>query len=184
MRFWRLVAVVAAIAVTAGACTYAYLDENISASCATLEFEINDHDLDPSGTTTAAIVAAFERFGTAVGRPISFLGPTDATHTGRTVGGAVLVELVWPEEAPPYLGYAEPEIVAGEYASGYVLVHPAMVAAPSGLVRRLMLHEIGHLVGLADVVAPDELMDPGLPADDYGPGDIYGIVMTHDGFCS
>ena len=58
-----------------------------------------------------------------------------------------------------------------------------MTAAPGGLVRRLVLHELGHLHGLLDVDATDELMNPDLVVDDYGWGDIWGLIHAHDGLC-
>ena len=184
MRIWGRAAVVAPVLMVASGCTYAYLDADVHATCARIEFEINDHGLDPAGVTTAAIVGAVERFADVAGRDVTYLGPTAATHDGHSSGDPVLIELAWPGAAPAHLGFASPHAVGDTYESGYILLDPAMTVAPSGLVRRLVLHELGHLVGLADVTSGDELMDPSLPVDDYGPGDVWGIVTTHGGFCS
>lgn len=184
MRFWTCAAAVAAVLMVASGCTYAYLDDDVHASCGRIEFEINGHGLDASGATTSAIVGAVERFADLAGRDVTYLGPTTATHAGHSADDPVLIELAWPDAAPAHLGFASPHVVGDTYRSGYILLDPAMTAAPSGLVRRLVLHELGHLVGLADVSSGDELMDPRLPVDDYGPGDVWGIVTTHGGFCS
>jgi hypothetical protein len=184
MRFWGSAAVAVVVIVVSSGCTYAYLDDDVKATCGAFEFEINDHGLDPTGATTGAIVGAVERFADLAGREVTYLGATTATHEAHTSDDPVLVELAWPQEAASHLGFASPYVVAGRYESGYVLLHPGMTVAPSGLVRRIVLHELGHLVGLDDVTSPDELMDPSLPVDDYGPGDFYGIVTTHGGFCS
>jgi len=184
MRFWRSAASAAAVVMVASGCTYAYLDDDVQATCGRIDFEINDHGLDPSGSTTAAVVGAVERFGTVAGRDVRFVGATSATHDDHLSGDPVLIEFAWPDAAPAHLGFASPDVVGDTYGSGYILLDPAMTVAPSGLVRRLVLHELGHLVGLADVVSSEELMDPSLPVDDYGPGDVWGIVTTHGGFCS
>ena len=55
-----------------------------------------------------------------------------------------------------------------------------MASADPALVTRLVMHELGHLAGLADVDAPEELMDPRLVVDAWGPGDLWGLQLTHE----
>ena len=52
------------------------------------------------------------------------------------------------------------------------------------MVRRLVMHEIGHLYGLLDVDDPTEMMNPALTTDDWGDGDLAGLSVTHDSGCS
>jgi hypothetical protein len=56
-----------------------------------------------------------------------------------------------------------------------------LASAAPDIVTRLTMHELGHLAGLADVAAPDEVMDPALTADVWGPGDLWGLHLTHFG---
>ncbi len=88
------------------------------------------------------------------------------------VGDPLLIELAWPDDAPDHLGFAQPVVAEGRYVEGWIMLHPGVARAPAGVVRRLVLHELGHLYGLADVDDPDELMDPDLTTDDFGLGDL------------
>jgi hypothetical protein len=71
-----------------------------------------------------------------------------------------------------------------QYVSGVVVVD-AGAGLPSGFDYRfsdglVLMHELGHLVGLAHVSDPNELMYtsqrlPGHAIDDWGPGDLEGL---------
>ncbi len=61
-----------------------------------------------------------------------------------------------------------------------------MLARPHGRaqVTAIIEHELGHLVGLDHVSAPDELMfrnNVGLTS--YGPGDLRGLALLGQGPC-
>jgi hypothetical protein len=63
----------------------------------------------------------------------------------------------------------------------------SMLARPDGapLVRAVIMHELGHLVGLAHVDDPGELMsshNAGLTA--FGPGDLRGLAALGRGRCT
>jgi hypothetical protein len=51
--------------------------------------------------------------------------------------------------------------------------------------RATIVHELGHLVGLAHVGTPGELMNPVLDSSrtDLGPGDRYGLALAGSGPC-
>ncbi len=49
--------------------------------------------------------------------------------------------------------------------------------------ERIILHELGHLVGLAHVDDDTELMSPGGQATDFGPGDLEGLAILGQGDC-
>ena len=118
-----------------------------------------------------------------VGRTVFPLGPTEAHVGDHGPGDPLLIEVGWPDDAPEWMGYAEPHVVDGAYDSGWILLNPQVDNYPAGALRRLVLHELGHLGGLGDVADPGELMNPGLTAPDWGPGDLFGLFLTHDGGC-
>jgi hypothetical protein len=51
-------------------------------------------------------------------------------------------------------------------------------------MRAVLLHELGHLVGLAHVADPGELMNDRLGVLDYGPGDLAGLARLGRGPCA
>lgn len=52
-------------------------------------------------------------------------------------------------------------------------------------MRAIVLHELGHLVGLAHVDAPNELMHgDNLGLLDFGPGDLAGLARVGSGSCA
>jgi hypothetical protein len=59
-------------------------------------------------------------------------------------------------------------------------------AQPNGSWRstEIIEHELGHLVGLAHVTDPTELMDPNSPIwNGYGAGDLRGLAIAGSGAC-
>lgn len=181
----RTVTAVAAatMAMVVSSCTYESRDPGIVASCDALVFEINTHQAGIGNEQYDAIIDAFYDYGTLVGREVVFNGTTTGTYTGHNADDPVLVELTWPEEAPAHLGYAEPEIEDGRYVSGWMYLNPAIGTAP--MVRRLVLHELGHMTGLDDVWDdPNKLMNPAITVDNFGPGDTAGFTITHDMGCT
>ena len=96
----------------------------------------------------------------------------------------MLIELAWPDDAPVSLGFASPLIEGDTYIEGWMYLNPVIRSAPTGVVRRLVLHELGHLYGLGDVADPAELMNSRLTAQDWGVGDLVGLLATHRGGCA
>lgn len=172
-----------AIAVVASGCTFQLRDPGVSASCGPLNYEVNTNGYDLGSAQRQAIDQAFDEYATLVGRTATALGDTTATIADHTANDPVLVEINWPSDAPEKLGFASPDIVDNTYTSGWIYLNPSLAQAPPGLIRRLTLHEIGHLSGLDDVSDPAELMDPSLPVDHYGSGDMLGLTVTHNGGC-
>ncbi len=78
--------------------------------------------------------------------------------------------------------YASGEIVLDSDAIGTLLLmhHGARAAA-----RAVILHELGHLVGLDHVPDTHELMNPQLhlSTTDFGPGDRHGLAELGTGRC-
>jgi hypothetical protein len=165
-------------AVLGAGCTVTLRDPGVAAGCGVLRYVVNPNDVALSAERHAAIDGAVAEFAALVGRSVD-----DQTAAGSVPGGPIVIELAWPEESPHALGFAEPHVVANEYSGGWVLLNPSIRQAPAGLIRRLVLHELGHLHGLDDVVDPGEIMDPSLAATRWGPGDLVGLTLTHRGGC-
>lgn len=113
--------------------------------------------------------------------PVLFAWTDDSEYPGMhgyaALGGPVEVDGAQPGQK--------------RYVSGVVLLnstHLAEVAArPDGgiLLRAVILHELGHLLGLDHVQAPAELMSPrpGVEAWDLADGDRRGLARLARGPC-
>lgn len=174
----------ATVGLVASSCTFELRDPGTTVACDAIEFEINTHGEVFTDEAFDAIIDSFEEFGELVGRDVTYLGETDTTYLTHTTDDPVLLELTWPDGAPPFLGFSSAAIENGEYVSGWMYFNPAIAAAPAGMVRRLVMHEIGHLYGLLDVNDPSQMMDPTLTTDTWGDGDLAGLSVTHDRGCN
>ena len=71
------------------------------------------------------------------------------------------------------------ELAAAQIAS--------ILQRPGGqqLVRAVVLHELGNLVGLGNVTAVDQLMNPQIQTGvtDFGAGDLTGLASLGKGTC-
>lgn len=177
----RASALVTVAIVALAGCTFELRDPGVTVACGAMQYEI-----DPGAAgdaQVAAVVAGFEAYAAATGRPVEYLGESTSPVTGpeRDPTDPVLVAFSWPAETPTRFGFAEPAIVDGRYVGGTVLVNPMFAGGPPETITRLVMHEIGHLVGLADVEAPEEIMDPDLSAAAWGAGDLVGLHVTHGG---
>ena len=90
------------------------------------------------------------------------------------------------------LAFAHPELGesdrSDQYVSGWVVVDSGGRFEDSGRysLELVLMHELGHIVGLAHVKDPDELMFSGQDAgdarpyqmDDWGPGDLRGLEQV------
>ncbi|GAA1744082.1 matrixin family metalloprotease [Aeromicrobium alkaliterrae] len=54
----------------------------------------------------------------------------------------------------------------------------------SQITTMVLLHELGHLVGLAHVDSTDELMHPSSGGPEWGPGDLVGLEALGQGRCA
>lgn len=159
-------------------------DPGVTVGCGPLRYSLNLNDETLSAEREDAIGAAVEEFAALVGRGVESVEADGATAAGNGPGDPIMLEMVWPEGQPGGLGFAEPHIVGTSYDGGWILLNPVLRNAPPGLIRRVVLHELGHLHGLADVDDPKELMDPSLATSTWGPGDLVGLLVTHDGGCA
>jgi hypothetical protein len=91
------------------------------------------------------------------------------------VGGG---QAVYPPNAPAV------------YVSGQVVLDGADMSTTAmpdrGAVRAVVLHELGHLVGLGHVADRSQLMfsEAEFTVRDFGPGDLRGLAIVGDGPCA
>lgn len=168
----------------AAGCTFDLRDPGVTVGCGPLRYRVNLHDVSLSTAQVDAIDHAVEEFALLVGRPAEALDSAGASAAENEPGDPIVFEMTWPDDQPSGLGYAEPHIQGSSYDGGWILLNPMLRHAPVGLIRRLVLHELGHLHGLDHVDDPNERMDPSLAASTWGPGDLVGLLVTHDGGCA
>ncbi|GAB2920558.1 hypothetical protein GCM10027047_17440 [Rhodococcus aerolatus] len=113
----------------------------------------------------------------------------------------VLVAWVTPSEVPDFAaglaGEAGSQAVWSAatsrmvYVTGVVHLDPVSIGrlladpASAGEARAVVDHELGHLVGLAHVNDPAQLLHPGTKdVERYGPGDLTGLAELGRGACA
>lgn len=91
------------------------------------------------------------------------------------LGGAAIAEV-----------HGKPQLVSGiVYFDAPEMALAALRPDGLGIMRSVMLHEIGHLLGLAHVQDPTQVMYPSSNGPDvYGPGDLTGLALAGSGTCS
>ncbi len=179
MRGRRLAALAAVAMTFAAGCTYRLQDPAAQAACGPLRYTITPHGAGDD--QVVAVQAAVERYGEVTGRDVVFEGLVDtpAVESARRDPAVVAIEFTWPDDAPSGMGFAEPTLADGVRTGGWIYLNPVLGRSPAGIVRRATLHELGHIGGLDHVDDRGELMNPSLPVDDYGPGDVVGLTHTH-----
>jgi len=75
--------------------------------------------------------------------------------------------------------------VTGEAAFDAEAMTRLVLAGRQGLLHAVLLHELGHLVGLAHVNAPTQVMAPRVRVgvEDYQYGDLNGLARLGQGPC-
>lgn len=174
--------------------------------CQPIRYQVNLSLSTPGAMR--AIRAAIARASAASGIPFVFDGHTRATvdaqirrrfYSDRTFRhrAPVLIAVVSHERflarQPTYgaVAYAHPEqgrgVESDQWVSGFIVVDGSRSFPRHGRwsLRLVLLHELGHLLGLGHVRAPDELMfsfarAPAVIPDQihgWGPGDRSGLYQ-------
>lgn len=157
--------------------------------CSTLTYQVNYSGAPPFARTEVARAVA--KVEAATGINLVDLGDTTLGNDRIPPTGAkAVIAFVSPAESPAIDGVAG--LGGGAYytpwngwdayvAQGFVHINETLNytqgTGPSGL-EGLLLHELGHMVGLDHVASTDEAMYPvmhNLPWAGYGPGDRQGL---------
>jgi hypothetical protein len=154
----------------------------------------------------ALVTKAIQEVSAATGLRFQYDGPTTTvphweqpvTHDVTSIadefapvfiGWATPAETdIWAHAGHDVLGVGGPETLsinngAGQlYVTGHAVVLPSTEVSPTfgpGVTTgNLLLHELGHVVGLDHVTEAGEIMEPDLgpqAPDGYGPGDLQGL---------
>jgi hypothetical protein len=175
--------------------------------CRPVHYVVRPDNAPPNGAQLLA--DAFAQLSTATGLRFVDDGTTDEAPTTdrrpyqkQKYGdrwAPVLVTWASDREVPDFgvdiVGEAGPTGVrtpSGDltYVSGTVALDAEALTAlvqqnREGLARVVILHELGHLAGLAHVSDPTQVMYPraGLNAGVYQPGDLAGLHALGSGLC-
>ena len=176
--------------------------------CRPIHYVVRPLNQPPSGP--AAVAQAIASLSAATGLTFIDDGPTDEVPTGSREPylpdrygdrwAPVLIAWATPEEVPDFgidvageAGATRVTTPSGDtaYVSGIVYLDPAKyleIASRSGqaIADSVILHELGHLVGLAHVNDPGQLMWPrgnssGLTT--FQLGDLTGLDQVGSGPC-
>lgn len=177
--------------------------------CRPVEFVVNDGQA-PHGTV-GVVDEAVGVVSAATGLQLVVVGTTDepadaerpAADAARYGRGWSPVLIGWtsPEEIPELAGdvaglggsttWAASPSATSHYVTGTVWLDAPQLAEaltlPGGrnLVRAVILHELGHVVGLGHVQEPGELMyEDNVGRLGFGPGDREGLAALGRGRCS
>jgi hypothetical protein len=172
--------------------------------CRPIHYEVNV--AGGPGDALGLVTAAISDVSRATGLRFDYDGPTDARPQWKSSSlpllakrRPVLVSWDTASEVPQLagrvagIGGALPQPARDtrlRFVSGGVTLDSAAFAVmetePNGraLERAIVLHELGHLVGLAHVSDPTELMyADNVGQLDYGPGDLAGLAELGSGPC-
>jgi len=173
--------------------------------CSAIRVEVN-----PSGgpaDAVALVQQAMSRVSAATGLRIDYEG----LSTARPQWKSAYLPALAQSDAPVLVSWATPEEVAElggdvagiggsiwlregngqrHYVTGGVTLDTGAFDELAGRPdadseeEAIILHEFGHLVGLAHVDDPNELMNAhNIGRTDFGPGDLAGLALLGEGSC-
>jgi hypothetical protein len=156
------------------------------------------------------VLEALDHAGAAAGLRLVYAGTTDERPHWRS-GTKVPVLFGEPRSRPVLISWAEPSevpeldgpvagvggsVAAGDssgsahYVTGGITLDAGVYAdleteeGGRAHERAILLHELGHVLGLDHVDDEAELMDPEPTALDYGPGDLAGLARVGSTPCA
>jgi hypothetical protein len=146
--------------------------------CNALRYELNAGTAGPR--QRRALHRAVQHLAAVTGRGAVFVGPTDDRRSDgeRSADEPILVEFYWPADAPAAAGFAEPFLQGDHYVGGSLYLHTDLAEAPARLVRRIAIHELGHLAGLAHNPDPDSALHPDAPRTRFTAADRAALATT------
>jgi hypothetical protein len=175
--------------------------------CRPISYTINS-DLAPAGSD-GIIQSAVAEVSRLTGLKFVYAGQshsqvhwTQTISPGLALGEIPPVEIAWSSTDEfinlkgDVLGFAASAYTSGagvtpRYVTGSIALRAAELGQalqrPGGraYVKAVVLHELGHVVGLAHVQDVHELMNPLLyDQRDFGPGDREGLALLGQGSCS
>lgn len=159
---------------------------------------------------TDLVLDALARAGSAAGLRLEYAGTTDErpswenssvpSFLGTPRGRAGLISWADADEVPELEGSVagvggsvavEDQSGRARFITGGVTLDKDLFAelmttvAGRAQARAILLHELGHLLGLAHVDDPDELMNAdNLGLLDFGPGDLVGLAKVGATSCA
>jgi hypothetical protein len=175
--------------------------------CREIRYEINPEGApDDEGETVAFVESAIAEVSSITGLQFEYLGLTDRRPEWKEqfvpVGGREPVLIAWATEDEVEELEGDVAGVGGavslrqgadrwrRYVSGGVTLDVEVFedlegeGDGEGHQRAILLHELGHLVGLGHVDSPGELMYPdNLGLLHFGRGDLNGLVRLGQGRC-
>ncbi|HZT64902.1 MAG TPA: matrixin family metalloprotease [Acidimicrobiales bacterium] len=175
--------------------------------CQPIRYAVNTSDLPSFGL--ADLQAALAQVTAATGIRFEYVGTTDFVPSGSPVDSypaGVDAVVGWVSAAqfplfasPTEAGYGGAQWVpstsgGGVITHGYALVSGAAITRgavgagfSSGVGEgHLLLHEVGHMMGLGHAANPADVMYPTntlSSATSYGPGDLAGLRQLSSGGC-
>ena len=177
--------------------------------CRTIHYVMRRTGMPPGGQLI--VTEAMRRLSRATGLVFAYDGETDeAPHAERPATNKPLYGDRW---APVLIAWSDPaetpdldgdvaglgggvSVSAGGspdvYVSGSLTLDALQLggmlklAAGPELVRAVVLHELGHVVGLGHIDDPSQLMSPDLTqaVTDYADGDLTGLAILGRGPCA
>lgn len=175
--------------------------------CREIRYEINPEGApDDEGETVAFVASAIAEVSSITGLQFEYLGLTDRRPEWKEqfvpVGGRQPVLISWATEDEVEELEGDVAGVGGavslrrgadqwrRYVSGGVTLDIEVFddlegeGGGEGYQRAILLHELGHLVGLGHVDSPGELMYPdSVGLLDFSSGDLNGLVRLGQGRC-
>jgi hypothetical protein len=173
-------------------------------SCKPVRVEINTDSVTDPAAVKSLVLEAMGRVSAASGLQLVYVGPTDRRPrwpdpTLTIEGGAwpVLVAFADTDELSHLEGKAVglggstradingvPRYVTGEAALETDWVNTELTRiGGKDKIRAVVMHELGHVIGLNHVDDRHEVMYPSVGVLDFGPGDLRGLAALGHGPC-